>query len=60
QVSDGASGLRERFLRPKAQQSLCADCHGDETLWRFLYYHKDRRAPNRRLESVPVKGKTTR
>jgi len=43
-----STGLSNRFLRPLAQQSLCADCHGDETLWRFLYYHKDRRNPNER------------
>ena len=31
-----------KFLRPTGSKSLCADCHGIESLWRFLYYHKDR------------------
>jgi predicted CXXCH cytochrome family protein len=34
-----------RFLRSETNQALCADCHGVETLWRFLYYHKDNRNP---------------
>ena len=25
--------------------SFCADCHGMEALWRFLYYHEERRNP---------------
>jgi len=33
------------FLRPQASQGLCVDCHGAETLWRFLYYHKEQRKP---------------
>jgi hypothetical protein len=33
------------FLRPEASQGLCVDCHGFETLWRFLYYHKEQRNP---------------
>jgi hypothetical protein len=33
------------FMRPTAHQRLCVDCHGIEGLWRFLYYHKDRRNP---------------
>ncbi|UCD00221.1 MAG: cytochrome c3 family protein [Phycisphaerales bacterium] len=36
---------RSRFLRPETNQGLCADCHGVETLWRFLYYHKEQRNP---------------
>ena len=36
---------RHMFLRPTEHQGLCADCHGMETLWRFLYYHKERRNP---------------
>jgi predicted CXXCH cytochrome family protein len=35
----------EPFLRPQASQGLCVDCHGIETLWRFLYYHKEQRKP---------------
>jgi hypothetical protein len=48
EIEPGPTALSNRFLRPVAQQSLCADCHGEETLWRFLYYHKDRRNPNDR------------
>ncbi len=36
---------RHTFLRPTEHQGLCADCHGMETLWRFLYYHKEHRNP---------------
>jgi hypothetical protein len=36
---------RRMFLRPQAHQGLCVDCHGAETLWRFLYYHKEQRNP---------------
>jgi len=31
------------FLRPAANLNLCSDCHGSESLWRFLYYHKNSR-----------------
>lgn len=33
------------FLRPTKNQELCVDCHGPESLWRFLYFHKDHRDP---------------
>jgi len=46
EATEGPTPLRHRFLRPMARQSLCADCHGDEALWRFLYYHKERRNPH--------------
>lgn len=35
-----------KFLRPTKHKRLCADCHGIESLWRYLYYHHDR---NRRF-----------
>ncbi len=41
----GDTQRRRMFLRPKATQELCSDCHGGETLWRFLYYHKEQRNP---------------
>lgn len=41
----GNARHRRMFLRPQAAQELCADCHGAETLWRFLYYHKEQRNP---------------
>ncbi len=45
-TAGGADAQRRRmFLRPQAKQELCADCHGGETLWRFLYYHKEQRNP---------------
>ncbi len=34
------------FLR-MTHQTLCADCHGMEAPWRFLYYHRDSRKPLR-------------
>jgi len=37
---------RRMFLRSTAHQELCIDCHGIETLWRFLYYHKENRNPS--------------
>ncbi len=40
-----AGPQRRMFLRPGAGQGLCVDCHGAETLWRFLYYHKEQRNP---------------
>ena len=44
--ADGGNARRQRmFLRAEASQELCADCHGAETLWRFLYYHKEQRNP---------------
>lgn len=36
---------RYMFLRSTEHQILCADCHGIEALWRFGYYHKERRNP---------------
>jgi len=45
QAKEGNSPLKRMFLRPAAHQSLCVDCHGIETLWRFLYYHKANRNP---------------
>jgi predicted CXXCH cytochrome family protein len=33
------------FIRCQTNQRLCADCHGTEALWRFLYYHKKTRNP---------------
>lgn len=38
-----SSGLM--FLKQGTKQRLCADCHGIEALWRFLYYHKATRNP---------------
>ena len=44
--ADGGNARRQRmFLRAEASRELCADCHGAETLWRFLYYHKEQRNP---------------
>lgn len=37
--------LNKMFLRPTKVHSLCMDCHGIETIWRYLYYHKDNRNP---------------
>ena len=34
------------FLRPAMHHGICVDCHGAETLWRFLYYHKVYRNPH--------------
>ncbi len=39
------SPLNSRFLRPDTHQRLCSDCHGKESLWRYLYYHQKQRHP---------------
>ena len=50
----GASEPRNKFLRPAEHRQLCADCHGIEALWRFLYYHKDQRNPHPEREMNPL------
>ena len=54
EAKTGASERRNKFLRPVEQRQLCADCHGIEALWRFLYYHKDRRNPHPEREMNPL------
>jgi predicted CXXCH cytochrome family protein len=44
-AKDDPSPHRRMFLRSAVHRGLCVDCHGIETLWRFLYYHKERRNP---------------
>lgn len=46
QTGQVQGSLAHKFLRPTAHQSLCVDCHGIETLWRFLYYHRTNRNPH--------------
>jgi predicted CXXCH cytochrome family protein len=41
----GELQIHSMFLRPMTYRKLCVDCHGAETLWRFLYYHKENRNP---------------
>jgi len=55
----GAAGGRLKFLRPAGRLQLCADCHGAEALWRYLYYHQDRRNPHpeRRMNPLSVDEK---
>jgi len=48
------SERRNKFLRPAENRQLCADCHGIEALWRFLYYHKDRRNPHPEHKMDPL------
>jgi hypothetical protein len=50
----GASERRNKFLRPAEQRELCADCHGFEALWRFLYYHEDQRNPHPERKINPL------
>jgi predicted CXXCH cytochrome family protein len=45
---------RQMFLRPTECQGLCVDCHGMEALWRFLYYHKERRNPYAERKENPL------
>jgi predicted CXXCH cytochrome family protein len=52
-LSLGISRQRTMFLRPTKSQELCVDCHGSETLWRFLYFHKDNRNPDSERNSNP-------
>jgi predicted CXXCH cytochrome family protein len=60
-TAEAAQGLRtgptenhNKFLRPAKNRQLCADCHGNEALWRFLYYHKSRRNPHAEREINPL------
>lgn len=51
----GTSRQRAMFLRPAKNQELCVDCHGPESLWRFLYFHKDHRNPSpERIPNPPL------
>jgi len=43
--TSGSGDPAYMFLRGKTHGSFCTDCHGDETLWRFLYYHRGNRDP---------------
>jgi len=45
-VEVGPPSPPRAFLRT-SRQTLCADCHGAQALWRFLYYHKAERDPER-------------
>jgi predicted CXXCH cytochrome family protein len=44
-IRDTSPSHRRKFLRSAEHQGLCADCHGMEALWRFLYFHNERRNP---------------
>lgn len=45
-AGEGLSLHNRMFLRPAASNGICVDCHGIETLWRFLYYHEKLRNPH--------------
>jgi predicted CXXCH cytochrome family protein len=45
------SPSQHRFLRT-GRQTLCADCHGVQALWRFLFFHNANRNPERK--QVPM------
>ena len=51
----------DRLLRT-THPTLCADCHGLEALWRFLYYHQAGRnphgEPNVEAPAAEVRNKT--
>lgn len=51
-VPSGPSAEDPAIAHPRASlrtshQTLCADCHGAQALWRFPYYHKAQRNPQR-------------
>jgi predicted CXXCH cytochrome family protein len=48
-----ASQPHHAFLRA-THQTLCADCHGMEAPWRFLYYHRASRKPARQRPPTDV------
>ncbi len=49
------SDVPHRMFLRTTHQALCADCHGVEAPWRFLYYHRDDRKPLRqRPASAPA------
>jgi hypothetical protein len=58
-VPGGASPPSDPHLRDIGHQRLCIDCHGIEALWRFLYYHRERRNPypNRNVSPPTVDAK---
>ena len=58
ELKTGASEHRNKFLRSAGHRQLCADCHGIEALWRFLYYHKDQRNPHPEREMDPLSVET--
>ena len=43
--SNQESPLNSRFLRSGTHQRLCSDCHGKESLWRYLFFHQKQRHP---------------
>ena len=55
----GSATDRHKFLRPAERRQLCADCHGVEALWRFLYYHKDQRNPHPERKVNPLSVEDT-
>ena len=57
-TSFGTSRQQAMFLRPAKNQELCVDCHGPETLWRFLYFHKDSRNPSPERNLNPLSSFT--
>jgi predicted CXXCH cytochrome family protein len=48
------------FLRTAARKGFCIDCHGFESLWRFLYYHRADRNPRPMRDASPPAGDTIR
>jgi predicted CXXCH cytochrome family protein len=60
-VSEDKPGSNSRrvFLRT-AHQTLCADCHGIEAPWRFLYYHRASRKPLRQSPASAPADETKR
>jgi len=48
QVADDENGWPDRFLRrADSRNFLCADCHGESSLHRYLYFHSPRSRRNR-------------
>ncbi len=50
-AQDEPSPSQPMFLRT-GRQTLCADCHGVQGLWRFLFFHNANRNPQRK--QVPM------
>jgi cytochrome c553 len=45
---DGYGARKYKFLRNKSDNTFCADCHGPDAIFRYLYFHD----PKKRVGST--------
>ncbi len=51
-AAQGQSSPSQHMFLRTGHQTLCADCHGVQALWRFLFFHNANRNPERK--QVPM------